>query len=161
MDRDAVADLKTQSDATPGNSPDKALGDNALTDRVVDNERDYFVERDGVRFAGIHLLLDFWGARLLNDPDAVETALRDAARAAKATVLNVHLHHFSPSGGISGVLMLAESHISIHTWPEADFVAIDIFVCGACDPYKAVPALRRAFAPQSIQITEQRRGLPR
>ena len=57
--------------------------------------------------------------------------------------------------------MLAESHISIHTWPERGFAAIDIFVCGACDPYKAVPVLRRAFAAQSIEVKEQRRGVPR
>ena len=161
MGRNASAELGRRSEPAPGKSRDKTLENDAPPYRVIDNERDYFVERDGVRFAGLHLLLDLWGARNLNDPTAVETALRDAAQAAEATVHNVHLHHFSPSGGVSGVLMLAESHISIHTWPERDFAAIDIFVCGACDPYKAVPVLRRAFAAQSIEVTEQRRGVPR
>ena len=161
MGRNASVESKRRSEPAPDEPGDTALENDAPPYRVIDNERDYFIERDGFRFAGLHLLLDLWGAHNLNDPTAVETALRDAAQAAEATVLNVHLHHFSPSGGVSGVLMLAESHIRIHTWPERDFAAIDIFVCGACDPYKAVPVLRRAFAAQSIQVTEQRRGMPR
>jgi S-adenosylmethionine decarboxylase len=160
MGGNAFAEAGRRSDPAPGESRDTLIEDDAPPYRVVDNERDYFVERDGVRFAGLHLLIDLWGARHLNDPMAVEAALRDAARAARATVLNVHLHHFSPSGGVSGVLMLAESHISVHTWPESGFAAIDIFVCGVCDPYKAVPVLRRAFDAQSIQVREQRRGVP-
>jgi S-adenosylmethionine decarboxylase len=161
MGRNASAELGRRSEPAPSAARDKTPENNVPPYRVVDNEQDYFVERDGVRFAGLHLLLDLWGARNLNDPAAVEMALRDAALAADATILNVHLHHFSPSGGVSGVLVLAESHISIHTWPERDFAAIDIFVCGACDPYKAVPVLRRSFDAQSIQVTEQRRGMPR
>ena len=161
MGRNASAELGRRSEPAPGEPRDKTLENDAPPYRVIDNEQDFFIERDGVRFAGLHLLLDLWGAHNLNDPTAVETALRDAAGAAEATVLNVHLHHFSPSGGVSGVLMLAESHISIHTWPERDFAAIDIFVCGACDPYKAVPVLRRAFVAESVQLTEQRRGMPR
>jgi len=120
---------------------------------------DFFVERDGVRYAGGHLLLDLWGASNLTDPQAIETALTEAATAAGATVLHCHLHQFGEGGGVSGVLMLAESHISIHTWPERDFVAIDIFMCGACDPYRSVPVLKAAFRPASIQLSEHRRGL--
>ena len=55
--------------------------------------------------------------------------------------------------------MLAESHISIHTWPERDFAAIDIFMCGECDPYKAIPALKKGFAPDRVQLAEHKRGL--
>ena len=68
-------------------------------------------------------------------------------------VLGDTFHRFSPQG-VTGIVAIAESHISIHTWPERDFAAIDIFVCGACDPYKAVPVLRRAFAAESVQLTE-------
>ena len=161
MGRNASAELGRRSKSMLSELKDKTPVNDAPPYRVIENEQDFFVERDGVRFAGLHLLLDLWGARNLNDPTAVETALRGAAQAAEATVLNVHLHHFSPSGGVSGVLILAESHISIHTWPERNFAAIDIFVCGACDPYKAVPVLRRAFAAESIQLMEQRRGMPR
>ena len=120
---------------------------------------DYFVEKDGLSFAGAHLLLDMWGARNLDDQVSIEAALRDAAQDAGATVLHAHFHRFKASGGISGVVVLAESHISIHTWPERAFVAIDIFMCGDCDPHKAVPALRNFFAPQSMQLGEHKRGL--
>lgn len=120
---------------------------------------DYFVEKDGLRFAGTHLFIDMWGASNLDDPEVVEKALREAAGDAGASILHVHLHRFEGSGGVSGVIVLAESHISIHTWPERRFAALDIFMCGACDPYKSLPALRRAFAPDSFQLGEQRRGL--
>jgi S-adenosylmethionine decarboxylase len=126
---------------------------------VVVNEKDYFVEKDGLRFAARQVLVEMWGGRHFNDPEVIEMAMRAAAAASEATVLHVHLHRFSPSGGVSGVAVLAESHISIHTWPEHAFSAIDIFMCGSCDPYKAVPVLRRVFEPASMQITEQKRGM--
>ena len=55
--------------------------------------------------------------------------------------------------------VLAESHISIHTWPERNYAAIDLFMCGGCNPYDAVPTLRRAFRPGSIQLNEAKRGI--
>ena len=76
---------------------------------------------------------------------------RSTARCARrpkrpdATILHSHFHHFGPDGGVSGVVVLAESHISIHTWPERDFAAVDIFMCGACDPYRSLPVLKAAF----------------
>jgi S-adenosylmethionine decarboxylase len=121
--------------------------------------KDYFVEKDGVKFAGMHLLVDLWGASNLTDPATIDDALREAAEAAGATILHTHFHHFGPDGGVSGVLVLAESHISIHTWPERDFAAIDIFMCGACDPYESLPVLKAAFRPASAVVSEQRRGL--
>ena len=131
-----------------------------VSDTPSDNDpKDYFVEKDGVKFAGTHLLLDLWGASNLTDPELINRALRDAAEAANATILHSHFHHFGPDGGVSGVLVLAESHISIHTWPERDFAAIDIFMCGACDPYDGIPALKAAFQPQRINLDEQRRGI--
>ena len=120
---------------------------------------DYFQRRDGLEFAGTHLLIDLWGAANLTSETAIEAALRGAAAAAGSTILAVHLQRFSENGGISGVLVLAESHMSVHTWPERGFAAIDIFMCGGCDPYAAVPILERAFEPESITVKEQRRGL--
>lgn len=146
---DALAQLGMASDAFPEHEED-ARGEHA---------KDYFVTRDGLKFAGAHLLLDLWGAENLTDPKAIEQALADAARAAQATILHIHLHQFSPDGGVSGVLVLAESHISIHTWPERAFAAIDIFMCGSCDPYRSVPVLKAAFRPRTMQLSEQRRGL--
>ena len=121
--------------------------------------KDYFVERNGVKFAGTHLLVELWGARNLGDLAITDQMLRDATTAAGATLLHVHLHHFGPGAGLSGVAVLAESHISIHTWPERGYAAIDVFMCGACDPYKAVPVMKRAFEPATVQLSEQKRGV--
>ena len=123
-----------------------------------EERKDYFVERDGERFAGTHLLVDLWGATNLADPGHIDTALREAAVTAGATILHSHFHHFTPNGGVSGVVVLAESHISIHTWPERNFAAIDIFMCGACDPHDSIPVLRRAFKPGRVDLNEERRG---
>jgi S-adenosylmethionine decarboxylase len=156
MAKNALAELGMNSEAP------RKTHESAVTDRiykVVDNDHDYFVEKDGLRYAGTHLLLELWGARNLGDPEHIDDALCAAAEASGATILHSHFHHFSPNGGVSGVVVLAESHVSIHTWPERHYAAIDVFMCGACDPYKAIPVLRRAFAPASVQLSEHRRGL--
>jgi S-adenosylmethionine decarboxylase len=88
----------------------------------------------------------------------IDRALREAAVTAGATILHSHFHHFTPNGGVSGVVVLAESHISIHTWPERDYAAVDLFMCGACDPNDSIPVLQAAFSPLSIDVEEKRRG---
>lgn len=126
---------------------------------TVENKNDYFVERNGVKFAGMHLIVDLWQASRLDEPKFIADVLERAAKAASATVLHTHMHHFSPNGGVSGVVVLAESHISIHTWPERNYAAIDIFMCGQCDAYLAIPILREAFRAGSVQLAEHKRGL--
>ena len=121
--------------------------------------KDYFVQKDGLTFAGTHLILDLWGAKGLTDVNFIETTLREAIDAAKATLLHIHLHSFGPNEGVSGVAVLAESHISIHTWPEREFAALDIFMCGSAEPEKAVPVLKKAFNPTHITIGDQKRGI--
>ena len=121
--------------------------------------KDHFVSKDGLQYAGTHLLVDLWGAKRLNDADLIETALKECISTCGATLLYLHLHCFSENGGISGVAVLSESHISIHTWPERDYAAIDIFMCGDAQPHKAIPILRRYFKPANVQLTEQKRGL--
>jgi S-adenosylmethionine decarboxylase len=116
------------------------------------------LEGSHIEYAGVHITVDIWGASGLNDPERVERALRDATEACGATLLNVFLHRFEPQG-ITGVAVLAESHISIHAWPENGYAAIDVFTCGSCDPYKTVPVLQEAFEPSRVQVTEQKRGL--
>ena len=128
-------------------------------DGRADARPDHFVRRDGMRFAGTHLIVDLWQAANLDDVDIVEKALCKAAEVAGATLLNVDLHRFTPNGGITGVAVLAESHISIHTWPECAYAAIDVFMCGEARPHKAVEVLRGAFSPESLTISEHRRGV--
>ena len=124
-----------------------------------DKPQDYFIVRDGTCFAGLHLLLDFWGAKNLDNLGRIEAALRECVERCQATLLHIHLHQFSPSGGISGVAVLAESHISVHTWPERGFAAFDIFMCGQARAEEAIAVLMRAFSPKSVHITENLRGM--
>ena len=124
-----------------------------------DERLDFFVTRDGMTYAGEHLILDLYGAERLDDPQLIETVLVDAARKAGATVLSCDFHHFQPNGGVSGVIVLAESHISIHTWPERNFAALDVFMCGDCRPINTVEVIREAFSPERIGLSEIRRGV--
>jgi S-adenosylmethionine decarboxylase len=120
---------------------------------------DHFISRDGVTFAGTHLIIDLWGAKGLGDLARMERALRDCVSVSGATLLHIHLHHFTPSYGISGVAVLAESHISVHTWPERDYAAFDVFMCGDAQPHKAIAILEAAFAPARTKVTEIQRGV--
>ncbi len=135
------------------------LSDTAAETAQPAEIKDYFVERDGLVFAGSHIIVDLWGAQGLTDVAFIEAALRKAITASKATLLHIHLHQFGPNEGISGVAVLAESHISIHTWPEREFAAIDIFMCGGADPAKAIPVLKEAFQPTNVSIGEYKRGV--
>jgi S-adenosylmethionine decarboxylase len=119
---------------------------------------DHFVVKNGVRCAGVHLIVDLCEATRLDDIDHIETALRHCVDAAGATLLHIHLHHFQPNGGVSGVAVLAESHISIHTWPERGYAAIDVFMCGKASPEKCVPVLRQAFNAKQVAVNELLRG---
>ena len=123
-----------------------------------DERKDYFIERNGKVFAGTHLIIDLWDAERLDDLEHVERTLLEAIEAAKATLLHIHLHHFTPNGGISGVAVLAESHISIHTWPERGYAALDVFMCGHAEPQRAIPVLQRAFSPSRTDVNEILRG---
>ena len=119
---------------------------------------DHFIVRNGMEFAGTHIIIDLWGAKQLDDLKLMERTLRKAVDVSGATLLHIHLHHFTPNGGVSGVAVLAESHISVHTWPERDFAAFDVFMCGDAEPEKCIPVLQDAFNPSSINISEHLRG---
>ena len=110
--------------------------------------------------AATHLLVELWDAAGLSDVRALEAALTRAARESGATVLHSYMHPFGAEKGVSGVVVLAESHIAIHTWPERGYAAADVFMCGACDPRRAVAVLREVLAPGRVEIFEHRRGVP-
>ena len=122
-------------------------------------QADHFITRDGVTFAGSHLILDLWEAEGLDETQRIERAMREAVMAAGATLLHIHLHTFTPNGGISGVAVLAESHISVHTWPERGYAAFDVFMCGSAEPRKAIAVLEQAFAPKRVVIGIHKRGV--
>lgn len=124
----------------------------------AEDRKDHFIARDGKLFAGTHLIIDLWGAERLDDLTHVRETLIEAVQVAGATLLHIHLHHFTPNGGISGVAVLAESHISIHTWPERGYAALDVFMCGDAEPAKAIPVLERAFTPSRTSCDELLRG---
>ncbi len=122
------------------------------------DRKDCFIERDGVRFAGNHLIVDLFGARRLDDFKHIEQTLERCVKAAGGTLLKTHLHRSTPSGGIAGVAVLAESHISIHSWPEADYAALDVFMCGHSNPHAVIDVLRDAFQARHIVVKEHKRG---
>src|SRR5215470_18319677 len=130
----------------------------AVVKPAAGSEReDHFAVRNGVRCAGVHLIVDLHGARGLDDIDLIEATLRRCVEAAQATLLHIHLHHFHPNG-VSGVAVLAESHISIHTWPDAGYAALDVFMCGKASPDACIPVLREAFEAERVEVNELLRG---
>ena len=110
---------------------------------------------------GKHWLVEFYGARDLSDVKAIRRAMKNAVADSGVTLLKLQLHHFGPGDGVTGVALLAESHISIHTWPERDYAAVDIFMCGTTSsPEKALAALRAALSPRKIRVRRFERGIP-
>ena len=133
-----------------------------LTDMVKDapllsQTKDYFITRGGRGYAGIHLLIDLYGASHLSDIAHIEKTMRHCVEAAGATLLHIHLHHFEPDG-VSGVAVLAESHISVHTWPESRYAAFDVFMCGDTKPELCIDIMRDAFEAENVDVKEILRG---
>lgn len=112
-----------------------------------------------IKYAGVHLIIELWNAKNLTSIPKIEKILKDSITACEASLLKIDLHKFSPSGGISGMAIIQESHLSIHTWPEYQYAALDVFVCGNVNPYKAVPIIKKGFRTDNLQITELKRGI--
>ncbi|MGZ3236961.1 MAG: adenosylmethionine decarboxylase [Burkholderiaceae bacterium] len=110
--------------------------------------------------AGLHVLADFYGvsSEKLMDVDTIDRLLRHGAETVGATILHSHFHTFGPGQGVTGVLLLAESHISIHTWPEFNFAAADIFMCGNTEPQRALEVIQAALQPSNSAIQTIARG---
>jgi S-adenosylmethionine decarboxylase len=142
---------------TPGATRKKIAQVSVVAPVPAEERADHFAVRNGVRCAGVHLIVDVHGGQGLDDIDLIEATLRRCVSAAQATLLHIHLHHFQPNG-VSGVAVLAESHISIHTWPDAGYAALDVFMCGKADPDACIPVLREAFKAERIEVNELLRG---
>ncbi len=112
-----------------------------------------------MRTEGRHLLVEYHGcpSARLNDVGAVESILNDAAVAAGATVVQSAFHPFRPQG-VSGVVILAESHLSVHTWPEAGYAAVDLYTCGAVDAEAAHVWMARALGARRSDLVWVDRG---
>ena len=109
---------------------------------------------------GRHLLVELFSCdgEVLDDLERIEALMKEAARVSGATIVESVFHRFQPHG-ISGVVVIAESHLAIHTWPEHDYAAVDFFTCGAdIDYWRAHDFLKKAFAAGDSEVRELLRG---
>lgn len=115
-----------------------------------------------MKILGRHLLAELseCNSAILNNRAELEKIMKEAARHSGATVVDSVFHHYNPQG-LSGIVVIAESHLSIHTWPEYGYAAVDCFTCGsAVDPAKALEYIRTSLDCRSINIKELNRGIP-
>ncbi len=112
--------------------------------------------------SGVHLIADLYGidADKLRDSAGLAQLLDAAAKQAGATILHSNFHQFGEGNGVTGVVLLAESHISIHTWPESGFAALDIFMCGRAAPQRALDCIELNLQPSDRRVHEVARGMP-
>jgi len=109
-------------------------------------------------YAGTHVLVEFWGSRVIEDPARVEAILLEACKRARCNPLKAMIHKFEPQG-VSGVVLLEESHIAMHSWPERDYLGIDLFTCGDSSLIdKAIEYLKQEFAPDRLELKRIDRG---
>jgi S-adenosylmethionine decarboxylase len=110
---------------------------------------------------GNHLILECVGGdvEILKDVKRIQIILEESARRAGAYVLHSYMHHFGGDYGVTGLICLSESHISIHTWPENNYSAIDIFMCGNCDPQISADYIINQFGC-TAKITALKRKIP-
>lgn len=113
-----------------------------------------------VSYAGRHVILDLYGvnAELLSDNSFWQEILETAVKKSGATLLHSHFHHFGDGYGCTGVVILAESHASIHTWPETGYASIDIYMCGECDPRIASDYIKENVETEKTTETMMYRG---
>jgi S-adenosylmethionine decarboxylase len=117
-------------------------------------------EGNGLKATGQHLLVEYLGCdqTILDDRPRIESLMKKAARAANATIVNAVFHTYSPQG-VSGVVVIEESHLSIHTWPEHGYAAVDFFTCGKCFPDIAYEVLRQGLKAEAAEKMLVVRGL--
>ena len=134
--------------------------DHGETARVACMDRkDFCIEREGVRHAGHHLIIDLYGARRLDDVEHIERTLKRCVEVAGATLLHIHLHRATPTGGVAGIAVMPESHISLHCRPETGYAAFDIYMRGDARPHACVDVLKKAFEPADVVVKTHQRGM--
>ncbi len=113
-----------------------------------------------VQTLGRHILVEYYNCdpEILKHPELIEASMKDAAIAAKATIVESVFHHFNP-WGVSGAVIVAESHLTIHTWPEYGFASADFFTCGDIDPWKSFELLEKVLKAELSESVEIPRGL--
>ena len=102
--------------------------------------------------AGRHVIIECFGGQAGFDSATMEALLRRAAAAGGACVLSCHMHRFGVDGGVTGVALLAQSHITVHTWPEHNYAAFDVFMCGDCDADQAAEAIVGAVPGSRVAV---------
>jgi S-adenosylmethionine decarboxylase len=110
---------------------------------------------------GKQILVEFYDCdqSKINDVSYIENSLIQATKASNATIISHNFHKFSPYG-VSGVVVIAESHVAIHTWPEYNYAAVDIFTCGdTIDPWMIQEQLKEYFESKNVSSMEMKRGL--
>lgn len=119
---------------------------------------EHFIRDAGSIYVGNHLIADLWGIENHRDPDEITETFVKACQDAGATVLFSHCHPFGPDSGTTGVIVLAESHLSWHHYPEVNMISIDIFMCGSADPKNAMPRIKNFWNPTHVDKSNLRRG---
>ncbi len=125
---------------------------------MSNSHKDYFKNKDGIKYSGSHLIVDVYGVSRINDIEYMKLFFNKCIEVCKATLLGMNFHTFEVNGGISGVAILSESHISVHTWPELDYFALDIFMCGDAEPKNSIPVIKEFFKPKRFIMNEFLRG---
>jgi S-adenosylmethionine decarboxylase proenzyme len=117
-------------------------------------------EDNNLNALGRHLVADFHGCTAdLNDPGLILETLEKACEVAGATIVSRTKHHFSPYG-VTAVVVIAESHLAVHTWPEYGYAAVDLFTCGnSVDTWKAFEYCKVAFGAGRVEVKEIARGI--
>lgn len=117
-----------------------------------------WVHVKNTKYAGMHLIAEFWGAKHIRSAEKIKKILINAAKKAGSHPLKVATFKFKPQG-VTGVVLLAESHISIHAWPEYDYLAIDLFTCGdKTRPQAALDYLKETYSPKRVEFKKIMRG---
>lgn len=122
------------------------------------NVFEHFIQEPTGTYVGNHLIVDLWGVINHTNHEEIMDTFAQACEDAGATVLFKHCHSFGEGCGTTGVIVLSESHISHHHYPEVNLISLDIFMCGTANPELALPRIKAFWQPQLVEVKHLRRG---